>query len=205
MTAVSLEGKRQVSPTMADKDPKPTTAGATASATTAAMLNQPIVIDCGSSSMKAGFAGGAKPKVCCAMHWRRSNVAVQRACLHLSSTTQSHIPSLISFEITKSSKVSIGTKVGRAKHQRVMPGGALEGVEQRRSATASSGKSRSHSLAGGGVTSYFVGRTLDDHRGAFLLDYPMERGRVVDGGWEALELIWEVRSDSFLPGLDRFH
>jgi len=55
--------------TMADKgDPNPSTAagGATSSssASTAAMLNQPIVIDCGSSSMKAGFAGGTKPKVC---------------------------------------------------------------------------------------------------------------------------------------------
>jgi hypothetical protein len=58
---------------MADKgDPNPSTTaigggGATsssASASTAAMLNQPIVIDCGSSSMKAGFAGGTKPKVC---------------------------------------------------------------------------------------------------------------------------------------------
>ena len=75
-----------------------------------------------------------------------------------------------------------------------MPGGALEGEEQRRSATGG-GKSRSRSLAAGlGVTSYFVGRTLDDHRGAFLLDYPMERGRVVDGGWDAMELLWEVRA-----------
>lgn len=60
---------------MADKDSNPTTAGAAASATTAAMLNQPIVIDCGSSSMKAGFAGGTKPKVCCAMHCRWSKLA----------------------------------------------------------------------------------------------------------------------------------
>jgi len=37
-----------------------TTGGSTSAA---AMLNQPIVIDCGSSSMKAGFAGGTKPKV----------------------------------------------------------------------------------------------------------------------------------------------
>lgn len=81
-------------------------------------------------------------------------------------------------------KVTIGTKVGRSKHQRVMPGGALEGEEQR-----TSGKSRSKS--GGAVTSYFVGRKLDEHRGAFLLEHPMERGRVVDGGWDAMELLWE--------------
>ena len=78
-----------------------------------------------------------------------------------------------------------------------MPGGALEG-EERRLTTTTGGKSRSgtatRSLAAGvGITSYFVGRTLDDHRGAFLLDYPMERGRVVDGGWDAMELLWEGR------------
>ena len=67
-----------------------------------------------------------------------------------------------------------------------MPGGALEGEEQR--ITSSSNKGRSAS----GITSYFVGRKLDEHRGAFLLDYPMERGRVVDGGWDAMELLWEV-------------
>lgn len=31
----------------------------------ASMLNQPIVIDVGSHSIKAGFAGGTKPKVSC--------------------------------------------------------------------------------------------------------------------------------------------
>ena len=82
----------------------------------------------------------------------------------------------------------IGTKVGRAKHQRVMPGGALEGEQQRLG-----GKSRSTSSSG--MTSYFVGRKLDEHRGAFLLEYPMERGRVVDGGWDAMELLWEVGTD----------
>ena len=45
------------------------------------------------------------------------------------------------------------------------------------------------------MTSYFVGRKLDKHRGAFLLEYPMERGRVVDGGWDAMELLWEVSAD----------
>ena len=79
-----------------------------------------------------------------------------------------------------------------------MPGGALEGEEQQRSGAGAGKSSRSRSLAAaaGGLTSYFVGRTLDDHRGAFLLDYPMERGRVVDGGWEAMELLWEV-SESY--------
>mmetsp|Transcript_1451 Transcript_1451/g.2129 ORF Transcript_1451/g.2129 Transcript_1451/m.2129 type:complete len:424 (-) Transcript_1451:123-1394(-) len=109
----------------------------------AAMLNQPIVMDCGTATIKAGFAGGTKPKI------------------------------------------TVGTKVGRAKHQRVMPGGALEGEEQRTSGGNSGKKSSS------GITSYFVGSKLDEHRGAFLLEHPMERGSVVDGGWDAMELLWE--------------
>eukprot|EP01082_Thalassiosira_pseudonana_P006712 g5960.t1 g5960 contig20:510984-512640(-) len=133
------------------EDPSRPSASGTASSA-AAMLNQPIVIDCGSASMKAGFAGGTKPKVV------------------------------------------VGTKVGTAKHQRVMPGGALEGEE-----LLTSGKQRGRRLgsgaggggSAGGVTSYFVGRKLDEHRGAFLLEYPMERGSVVDGGWDAMELLWE--------------
>ena len=28
------------------------------------LLNQPVVIDNGTSTLKAGFAGGSKPKVC---------------------------------------------------------------------------------------------------------------------------------------------
>ena len=72
-----------------------------------------------------------------------------------------------------------------------MPGGALEGEDQR-----TSGKSRAKSSAARGASagpaSYFVGRKLDEHRGAFLLEYPMERGCVVDGGWDAMELLWEV-------------
>jgi len=124
-----------------DNDPNPSSDVASAS-TAAAMLNQPIVIDCGSASMKAGFAGGTKPKVV------------------------------------------IGTKVGRAKHQRVMPGGALVGEQRQKS-------SSSRSTSSSGISSYYVGRKLDEHRGAFLLEYPMERGRVVDGGWDAMELLWE--------------
>lgn len=34
-----------------------------APAAAAAMLNQPIVMDCGTATIKAGFAGGTKPKV----------------------------------------------------------------------------------------------------------------------------------------------
>ena len=68
-----------------------------------------------------------------------------------------------------------------------MPGGALEGEERRVTTTTTRGKSSSS-----GVSSYFVGRKLDEHRGAFYLEYPMERGRVVEGGWGAMELLWEV-------------
>ena len=69
-----------------------------------------------------------------------------------------------------------------------MPGGALEGEEQR---TASSRSSKKSSSSSSGITSYFVGSKLDEHRGAFLLEHPMERGAVVDGGWDAMELLWE--------------
>mmetsp|Transcript_3821 Transcript_3821/g.5842 ORF Transcript_3821/g.5842 Transcript_3821/m.5842 type:complete len:400 (-) Transcript_3821:242-1441(-) len=104
------------------------------------LLNQPVVIDNGTSTIKAGFAGASKPKVV------------------------------------------IGTKVGRTKHMRIMPGGALE-QEQERS----------------GPSSSFVGQKLDDHRGAFLLQFPMDKGGVVDGGWEAMERVWDhVYSESNL-------
>ena len=85
--------------------------------------------------------------------------------------------------------------MGRPKHQRIMPGGALEGEElhQKRQSSITTKSSQSSNVAAGGVTSYFVGRKLDEHRGAFILDHPMERGCVVDGGWDAMELLWEVK------------
>lgn len=92
------------------------------------LLNQPIVIDNGTATIKAGFAGGSKPKV------------------------------------------TIGNKVGRAKHMRIMPGGALEQE---------------------GPSSLYVGRKLDEHRGAFRLEYPMDKGCVSDGSWDAMERVWE--------------
>lgn len=66
-------------------------------------------------------------------------------------------------------KVSVASKVGRTKHQRVMPGGALEDPSQ-----------------------YFCGEKLDEHRGAFYLESPMEHGAVQ--GWDAMERLWEVRT-----------
>jgi hypothetical protein len=58
---------------------------------------------------------------------------------------------------------------------RIMPGGALE-TEQNLS----------------GPSSIFVGKKLDEHRGSFILEYPMDKGAVVDGGWDAMESLWEV-------------
>jgi len=98
------------------------------------LLNQPVVIDNGTATLKAGFAGTSKPKVV------------------------------------------IGTKVGRTKHLRIMPGGALE-TEQTLSST--------------GPSSMFVGKKLDEHRGSFILEYPMDKGHIVDGGWDAMEALWE--------------
>jgi hypothetical protein len=59
---------------------------------------------------------------------------------------------------------------------RIMPGGALEADKDLSS-----------------PSSIFVGRKLDEHRGAFLLEYPMDKGYVSDGGWDAMERLWEVR------------
>jgi len=106
-----------------------------------ALLNQPIVMDVGTSSTKAGFAGGSKPKVV------------------------------------------VGTKIGRPKHMRIMPGGALE-----EDITSSDNHTTDHNGRPGSI---FVGSKLDEHRGAFVLEYPMDRGHVVPGGWDAMEKIWE--------------
>jgi actin-related protein len=48
---------------MSSKNEPSSTGGTTSSLVAVAMLNQPIVIDCGSASMKTGFVGGTKPKV----------------------------------------------------------------------------------------------------------------------------------------------
>jgi len=69
----------------------------------------------------------------------------------------------------------LNTQVGRVKHMRVMPGGALE--QEDAGNTSSSSK-------------YFVGRKLQEHRGAFLLEHPMADGVVQ--GWDAMEVLWEV-------------
>jgi centractin len=74
-------------------------------------------------------------------------------------------------------QMAIRTTVGKAKHLRIMPGGGLEQdyMEQ-----------------------YYIGQKLEEHRGAFLLSNPMERGRVrgdVDdndkSSWEQMELLWK--------------
>ena len=78
-------------------------------------------------------------------------------------------------------QVVIGTKVGRAKHMRIMPGGALE---------------TDQSLSG--PSSMFVGKKLDEHRGSFILEYPMDKGHIVDGGWDAMESLWDVRQHTYI-------
>jgi centractin len=86
------------------------------------IANQPVVIDNGTGVLKAGFAGGDRPKVI------------------------------------------FSSAVGRPKHVRMMPGGALEGQD------------------------LFVGAKLQEHRGAFRVSYPMEHGVVVD--WADMERVW---------------
>ena len=41
-------------------------------------------------------------------------------------------------------------------------------------------------------TGPFVGRKLDEHCGAFYLEYPMDKGAIRN--WDAMEHLWEVRS-----------
>ena len=71
------------------------------------------------------------------------------------------------------------TKVGRTKHLRIMPGGALEQE---------------------GSSSVFVGQKLDEHRGAFVLEYPMDKGTVIH--WDAMERIWDVSTKQHGMSLD---
>lgn len=61
-------------------------------------------------------------------------------------------------------RVVFRSYVGRPKHMRMMPGGALEGRET------------------------FIGSKADAHRGALILSYPMEHGVVKD--WADMEQIW---------------
>jgi hypothetical protein len=102
-----------------------------------------------------------------------------------------------------------------------MPGGALEmetssssggtgsgGISGKSAATASNagtvtGTTLASSSTGGASalvrntilsSSYvFVGRKLDEHRGAFYLEHPMDKGAVTPSGWDAMERLWEVR------------
>lgn len=55
--------------------------------------------------------------------------------------------------------------IGRVKHSRVMPGGALEGADE------------------------FIGPKVDEHRGALKISYPIENGVVRD--WADMERIWQ--------------
>ena len=61
-------------------------------------------------------------------------------------------------------KIVFRSCVGRVKHSRVMPGGALEGSD------------------------FFVGAKVEEHRGALKIEYPMEHGIVHN--WADMEKIW---------------
>jgi hypothetical protein len=89
--------------------------------------------------------------------------------------------------------------VGRPKHLRIMPGGALEMETAEKGAgttskvvTSSTSTVSNVGAAAGGVHSVFLGRKLNEHRGAFYLEHPMEHGAVTPSGWDAMERIWEV-------------
>ena len=69
-----------------------------------------------------------------------------------------------------------------------MPGGALE------SSSDESSK----------ISSIFVGQKLDEHRGAFYLEYPMDKGMVTESGWNAMTRLWEVRFGCLVPMFYQF-
>lgn len=85
----------------------------------------------------------------------------------------------------------IGTKVGRPKHLRVMPGGALDQESLGPSSSSSS--------------STFVGETLDTHRGAFLLSYPMDHGHLLldDAATTTTNSPSSHASSSCLPDMEK--
>jgi centractin len=68
------------------------------------------------------------------------------------------------FAGTDKPRVVVRSYVGRPKHQRVMPGGGLEGLDA------------------------LVGARAEQHRGALTLSYPMEHGVVQN--WHDMELLW---------------
>ena len=61
-------------------------------------------------------------------------------------------------------RVTFRSSVGRVKHRRMMPGGALSGSD------------------------IFIGTKAEEHRGALLLSYPMEHGIIQD--WGDMERVW---------------
>ncbi len=82
-----------------------------------------------------------------------------------------------------------------------MPGGALEASNAEDTTTittSTTNRTSKLSSSSSTTTSVFVGKKLDDHRGAFILDYPMDKGCVMDGCWDSMEMIWNV---SFSFGL----
>ena len=68
------------------------------------------------------------------------------------------------FAGTDKPRIVFRSYVGRPKHQRVMPGGALEGIDA------------------------LVGNKADQHRGALILSYPIDHGVVQN--WHDMERIW---------------
>jgi actin-related protein len=69
-----------------------------------------------------------------------------------------------------------------------MPGGALEVDE---SQTTTSTTTTAATTSSSSAQQWFVGRKLQEHRGAFLLEHPMDNGMIKN--WDAMEVLWEVR------------
>ena len=84
-------------------------------------------------------------------------------------------------------KIIFSSVVGRTKHVRMMPGGALDGMSISRE-TRDNSIGTSARISGNSNSNVFVGNIVHQHRGAFKINYPMEHGIVTN--WADMERVW---------------
>ena len=94
---------------------------------------------------------------------------------------------------------ALATVVGRPKHVRVMPGGALEGSSSCVCLWVFLARVRDAPLIHRArlpplLRFSFVGSKVAEHRGALLLSHPVDHGRVRD--WPDMELLWRAAYES---------
>jgi len=136
--------QQQQNEKMNTSDKKSTTTTKTQSSV---LLNQPIIIDQGTYSIKAGFAGSSKPKAI------------------------------------------ITNRVGRVKHNRVMPGGALDNTSSSTSSSTAPSSSTKPINPTVKDSNIYIGNVLDEHSGIFQYEYNMHEGRIQN--YTNMEHTWD--------------